>query len=164
MTPRYNLGLIQPFVLVMLLSMVSACSTGPLSHKEMQAYVSDADNGLLGSTTVGRTQIEVRFKPTHLLVHAEVSGENVTRVVLDSLRRKYGMYYYFTLSFSTGGRESLYEQEGGILNIVTYWRSFLLECRFRDADNGDPRYHRNYRFCARPHPWYGRINRYNFCI
>jgi hypothetical protein len=67
----------------------------------------DEDNGLIQRSEINGYSIEVFYKPTDLLIHQEVNGEDADDTILKSIRSKYEPYYYFTLNLSRDKKEAL---------------------------------------------------------
>jgi len=80
-----------------------------VNEKELREYISDESNGLSQSTIVDGVEINVKYKPTSLLILQENRGSIVIpSKEYDKLNQKYSNYHYFTLSLSKNNKEALY--------------------------------------------------------
>ncbi len=91
----------------LLLLFLFCCKPDSLSQEELAAFISNEDNGLKKSVDIGSLKIEVRFKPTDLIVHQQTNGDATNRIVLDSLREMYKNNYYFVLSLPSNNKDAL---------------------------------------------------------
>lgn len=106
-----------------MLTLVS-CGKQLLSSEELSAYVSDEEHGYTQKFESGGTVVSVTYRPTDLLVHQETGDEPTSAGRIDSLRQKYGQYYYFVLSLSHNNKEALHqvgqEQYSDMVNILSF--------------------------------------------
>ncbi|MBT1686913.1 hypothetical protein [Dawidia soli] len=84
-----------------------------MSKDELIAFVGDEENGVRQSVTIGRTEVNIQYRPTDLWVAQELDGETPRKAQIDSLRKKYDRYYYFILSFSQDKKEALHQVQEG---------------------------------------------------
>jgi hypothetical protein len=90
-----------------------ACTPSHLSKEELVAFIGDEENGVKQSVTLGKTQVDVLYRPTDLWVAQELDGEMPQAARIDSLRKKYDRYYYFILSLSRDDKEALHQVQEG---------------------------------------------------
>lgn len=83
-----------------------SCTPSQLSEEELNAYILDEGNGLTQSIQRNGIDFSVNYRPTDLLVAQELNGKQ-DKVLIDSLRRKYGKYAYFILNISKDDKEIL---------------------------------------------------------
>ena len=86
----------------------SACASQPRNEQELQAYVADPSNEVTKQTASGGLDFTVTYRPTDLLVAQTLGDEQVDTEALESLRKRYGNYVYFTLQMKAGDRDVLY--------------------------------------------------------
>lgn len=82
------------------------------TERELIEFVQNPDNGLRESTEVNNIKVTVIYKPTDLLVSQEIRDKPVDDSRLTALKKKYGSYHYFTVSFSQDNKEALHTQNG----------------------------------------------------
>ncbi len=92
---------------ILLLFQASCSAPSYLKPEELNAFILDADNGLIQKSEVNGYSIEVMYKPTDLWVEQEVENGNVNDEKIKSLRRKYDPNYYFILNLSKNNKEAL---------------------------------------------------------
>jgi len=67
----------------------------------------DEEHGLSKKVEVNGYDVQVKYRPTDLLVEQEISNEIQDTSKVSSLRSKYNRYYYFILSLSHDKQEAL---------------------------------------------------------
>ncbi|AFD09182.1 hypothetical protein [Solitalea canadensis] len=87
-----------------------SCTRHPFDEQQLQAYVSDADNGLIKEQQVKGLDVKVMFRPAGLLIAQELNGQPASEALIDSLKRKYSNHYYFILNLSKNDKEVLHSQ------------------------------------------------------
>lgn len=100
-------------LLVCLACAAIACAPSQLSKDELVEYIRDEENGVKHSATLGKTVVDVQYRPTDLWVAQELNGETPRPSQVDSLRKKYEHYYYFILSLSRNNKEALHQVDEG---------------------------------------------------
>jgi hypothetical protein len=100
-------------LLVCLACAAIACAPSQLSKDELVEYIRDEENGVKHSATLGKTVVDVQYRPTDLWVAQELNGETPRPSQVDSLRKKYDHYYYFILSLSRNNKEALHQVDEG---------------------------------------------------
>ena len=96
------------YVAFMLLAFVS-CKPEYLSPEALAAFVADEENGCTKSALVEETTITVTYRPTDLMAYQEAGDDPAELARVDSLRKKYDRYYYFSLSLSRDKKEALHQ-------------------------------------------------------
>jgi hypothetical protein len=103
------------FLILFVLLAGVACSSGPMTVAELEAYVKDQENGLTQAVESNGYSIRVTFRPTDLWVKQEIGEERFPDAQeLAKLRSKYNAYYYFIVSLSRNDKEALHQLEGGM--------------------------------------------------
>jgi hypothetical protein len=103
------------FLILFLLLAGVACSSGPMTVADLEAYVKDQENGLTQAVESNGYTIRVTYRPTDLWVKQEVGEERFPDAQeLANLRSKYNAYYYFIVSLSRNNKEALHQLEGGM--------------------------------------------------
>jgi hypothetical protein len=100
------------FCLYLILLSTTACQSRFFSQDELIAFASNEENGLKKSVDLGKTKVEVMYRPTDLMVQQETGIEAVNTSHLEALRRKYNNYLYFILSLSNNDKEALHQTNG----------------------------------------------------
>jgi hypothetical protein len=90
------------FYFAIIVVLFVACQSSFDSEEELKEYVRETSNGLKKEKSIGQIELDVTYKPTDLLVAQELSGK-VKNV--DTLRKKYQRFDYFTLSVSANNKE-----------------------------------------------------------
>jgi hypothetical protein len=103
-----NMTLLGRLLFLLALPMLFNCTAGELSKEELHQYILDESAGLYKSAEMKGTKVEVTYWPTDLLVEQE-TGNTVSSAIVDSLRKKYNRYYYFTVSLSHNNKEALHQ-------------------------------------------------------
>jgi hypothetical protein len=88
---------------------LSSCSPKKFSAEELQAYIIDEENGTSLTEELNGTKVTVTYRPTDLWVSHEIDHEVVSMPEIDSLRKRYSDYYYFTVSLSRNNKEALHQ-------------------------------------------------------
>jgi hypothetical protein len=88
---------------------ISSCSPKKFSAEELQAYIIDEENGTSLTEELNGTKVTVTYRPTDLWVSHEIDHEVVSMPEIDSLRKRYSDYYYFTVSLSRNNKEALHQ-------------------------------------------------------
>lgn len=103
-----------------------SCSSSTFnSEEELWEHIKDEKNGFSHSENVNGVQYNLLYKPTDLLVKQELR-EGYTQNTLDSLRKKYRDYAYFSLSMSKNNQELLSgvagnkQQFGEMVNTLAF--------------------------------------------
>ncbi|UOY08633.1 hypothetical protein L0P88_08780 [Muricauda sp. SCSIO 64092] len=100
------------YLVLMLLGILASCHQKQFdSEKEFWAYVKNPENGYYHEKTMGHVTYALTYRPTDILVK-QALGDQYTKRTIDSLRKKYGDYFYFNLSMSAHGQELLNTQVG----------------------------------------------------
>ncbi len=103
-------------ILMMSATLLWACdgSKTVANEQELQAYVTDIDNGLIKEKKVGDINISVVYRPTDLLVMQDLGKKKADTASINKFRKKYGDYAYFILSVSKNNKEALYQTGKGM--------------------------------------------------
>lgn len=96
------------------LVLVVSCVEKEVTYQELIDYVQEKDNGLHLQQEANGILAEVTYKPTDLWVYLETDDESVSLTQLDSLRKHYTKYHYFTLSLSKDNKEALHSAVGSM--------------------------------------------------
>lgn len=103
------------FLILFVLLAGVACSSGPMTVAELEAYVKDQENGLTQAVESNGYSIRVTYRPTDLWVKQEIGEARFPDAQeLAKLRSKYNAYYYFIVSLSRNDKEALHQLEGGM--------------------------------------------------
>jgi len=86
------------------LLLIFSCQ-GKLSKKELQAYIVDADNGLLQKKQVRGLNVQWKYRPSDLVAQQMLDKSKPEE--WDSLQTHFAKQSYFILSLSRGGQELL---------------------------------------------------------
>jgi hypothetical protein len=87
-----------------------ACGSSPkiVSRPEMIKYIQDKEHGLVQEQEVNGTQVRLSYQPASLLAAQEIGdARQASKVVIDSVEKKYAKNYYFLLKLSKGGKEAI---------------------------------------------------------
>jgi hypothetical protein len=93
--------------LLFLVILVSCSKPGSLTPEKLNKYIMDEEHGLSKKVEVNGYDVQVKYRPTDLLVEQEISNEIQDTSKVSSLRSKYNRYYYFILSLSHDKQEAL---------------------------------------------------------
>ena len=85
------------------------CQPEALPLSELEHYLNDDKNGLTQEFSFNGLQMQMRYRPTDMLVAQEL-GDSKEQEQITKLREKYGPYDYFVLSISQEGQDALYSQ------------------------------------------------------
>lgn len=96
-----------------------ACSAPDyLSEKELNAYATDPDNGLIKESALGAVKTSVLYRTTDQLVSQTLGRKlPVYPVKVEELRSQYSPYSYFVLNISKNDKDALYHSGGGFGNF-----------------------------------------------
>ena len=92
--------------LAMALFLFSCNSKSFDTKQELLDYLKDEENGYLQKKNVNGVDFSLMYRPTDLLVEQELTG-NISKELVDSLRKKYEKYIYFNLSISKNNKALL---------------------------------------------------------
>ncbi len=115
------------YLAVILLFAITACQPELLTKEELSAYVSDEENGLKKSSELGKTRVEVMYRPTDLMVQQETGDGPTDTTTVRTLRKKYEHYYYFILSLSNNNKEALHQTGGEQYSELVQTLSFRMQ-------------------------------------
>ena len=113
-----------PYLFIIML--VSCSSPESLSPEALNKYIQDADHGLVQKAEVNGYTIQVNYRPTDLLVDQELHHKPADKNEIESLRKKYGAYYYFILSLSKDNKEALHQTGGDQYSDLVQTLSFRM--------------------------------------
>jgi len=94
------------FLLFIVMLSVCSCSRDFDTPKELIDYAADEDNGYRYTKTTNGVDYQLQYRPTDMMASQEL-GNQVSEASIDSLRKTYRQYMYFTLSMSKNNRELL---------------------------------------------------------
>jgi hypothetical protein len=94
----------------LILLLLISCKNSFGSKEDMNAFISDTDNGLLEKKDVNGVYYSLRYRPTDLLVEQEL-GNSKDKKKVQILRKKYRRFIYFNLSISKNSQELLNDVE-----------------------------------------------------
>lgn len=104
--------------IMLFIFLLFGCKPEYLDKEGLIAYISDADNGLIKTQTIGGTEVSISYKPADLLIlqengwKPEISSEKYM-----ALRDKYEHHYYFTLTLSKNNKEIVNVADVGLGNF-----------------------------------------------
>lgn len=84
-----------------------------LTPEELNTYILDPDHGLIQRSELNGYAVEVLYRPTDLWVQQELGNEPSDTTSINTLRKKYSIYYYFIVNLSKNNKEALHQAEGG---------------------------------------------------
>jgi hypothetical protein len=90
-------------VLIGLFLLSYGCKPKPMDEAALTAYVKDEDHGLTKKVEYNDYKLEAAYKPTDLIVKHQM--EKGTPREIDSLRKAYAPYLYFTFTVEREGKD-----------------------------------------------------------
>jgi hypothetical protein len=91
------------FLLIGLILFTYGCKPKPADEASLLVFVKDVDNGLTQSVEYNDFKIEAAYKPSDLIVKHQM--EKGTAREIDSLRKAYSPYLYFTITIEKEGKD-----------------------------------------------------------
>ncbi|CAL2064878.1 hypothetical protein [Tenacibaculum sp. 190524A05c] len=90
-------------------SVLVSCSKKKFnSTRELLDHIENPVNQYLHTKNINGVNFSLLYNPTDVMVHRELSSEvNISRALIDSLRKNYSQYLYFNISISKNGKELL---------------------------------------------------------
>jgi len=96
------------FFYVVLIFISFSCKNLSFEKEEtLWTYLKDERNGYTQNKTINGVQFSLMYKPTDLLVIQELTDEETSEELVNSLREKYDQYLYFSLSIARKNQELL---------------------------------------------------------
>jgi len=72
-----------------------------MNHNELTAFINNPSNNLSKENSIDQLKIKVVYKPNDFIIQRElISKEKFDSDMIDSLREKFGDYYYFNCSMT----------------------------------------------------------------
>lgn len=94
------------FYILLFFSISLLACKSELNHEELIEYVNEEDNGLIKTKQLGKTIVELVYKPSDLLIQQDLSNkENSTQEEIEKIKSNYNNSLYFTLNLSVDGQE-----------------------------------------------------------
>lgn len=87
---------------------LASCTPKEVEYNELINYIQDEDNGLHKQAGMNGIVTEVTYKPTDIWLHLELGDNHTTQMQIDSLRKHYKSYHYFSVSLSKDNKEALH--------------------------------------------------------
>lgn len=98
--------------ILLLLVLISSCGPKSFEQEEFIEYVTDVENGYKQEKQYGNVKYSLQYRPTDWLVSQSLINTD-NQLEIDSLRKHYGNYLYFTLNTSRNGRSLLGDMSEG---------------------------------------------------
>lgn len=89
-----------------------SCGSNSYDETTLNAFVQNADNGLLNRQERNGYELTLYNRPTDLWVAQELKNEIPTDSLLNTIRQRYDDYLYFILKISKEEKDALYASGG----------------------------------------------------
>src|SRR6185369_6976395 len=87
------------FLIISLITI--SCRKSEMNHNELTAFINNPSNNLSKENSIDQLKIKVVYKPNDFIIQRElISKEKFDSDMIDSLREKFGDYYYFNCSMT----------------------------------------------------------------
>ncbi|MBV6644921.1 MAG: hypothetical protein KI790_05710 [Cyclobacteriaceae bacterium] len=116
------------FFIIWLTGMLSlGCADKTLDIEDWRAYIRNPNNGLIQSSQFNQISTQLVYKPSDAMIWQELNYTKTSdKDLIDSLKKKYSPYLYFTLSLSNKGVGLLEAMKGndsgyyGLLEALSF--------------------------------------------